>query len=289
MKMKTLLKSIILCVIYNTAIGLEPGKEINEESYQKIYKNIAIRFSGPDYKVIIDAITTEFNDHPNTFSEAVRPLKITPDKTLWTITKDQLPLTLDDCYDFHLGSDCEKDTEYCYKNCLMRSSPEVIAYDAKNKKVYLNYPTPDIGTGGGPAILFVADINKREIKRLKLTNWGQLGSISPSTRYLVINGESIISIYDTQTDSWSKMNESENDYSGKRYIVHNLTLKKWLNDNQFVYIDQAHYFTRPVEPTPFINAKEVTYDIPGKTMLSEKKITENEYNEFIKKMNEKLP
>ncbi len=285
------IKKILMCLFVfgyiNIAMGLQVGEKINENSYAKIYDDIAISISSyrvPGYRVIIDAISKKFNRHPQNFSEALRPLSITVEKNLWSFTSDQLPLTENDCFGYHLIV-CEKDIEgYCYKNCLVKDRPTVIAYDKKNKKIYLNYGTYDIGTGGGPAILFVADINKREIKRLKRTTWGQSAAISPSTRYLVLHDESYISIYDTQKDSWFDMNKSENDYSGERQIIHDLILKKWLNDNQFVYIDKTYYFTRRPDPTSFISAKEVTYDIPGKTMLSEKKITENEYNEFIKKM-----
>ncbi len=284
--MKITLIALLFFIYTTTAMGLEAGVEIQGDSHTTIYKNTAVRITGGKYtkpEVIIEAISTQSKKNPVDFSEVIKPFHKIVDKTLWTITTDQLPFTIQDCYDLGLIV-CEEDTKFCYKNCLVRSEPQIVAYDEKNKKIYLSYGTYDIGTGGGPAMLFVADINKREIKFLKLIDWEVSGSLSPSMRYLVLDGASVVRIYDTKNKTWFDMNESENDYTGKnfRYIFHGLNLKKWISDTQFIYLDEAYYFSGMAFPKPFISAKEVVYDISAKNRIREKNISQKEYNEFIK-------
>ena len=271
--------------------AFEIGDEIgdNRQNTRVYDDHIAIDISGEPnpasyYSVKIYAVSIKPRKNPQSLMEIVQPNLPSIDKLLWTITADQLPLTKDSC--IHLGLDtCDEKSTPCYDPCFSSLSPGIIAFDDKNKKLYLNYPATDIGTGGGSSLLFVADINKRDVHFLKTIAWPQNGSISPSGRYLVTHGISYISVYDTTTKSWFNMNKSENYYplDGKK-IIHDLDLKKWLTDTQFIYVDSTKYYLSNAEPMTFMSAKEVIYDIATKSKLSEKKITREEYEKFAKTM-----
>ena len=85
-------------------------------------------------------------------------------------------------------------------------------------------------------------------------------------------------IGDMKKNTWFDSNQSEN--IREKNIIHQLTLKKWISDTQFTYVDVTRYFTSPIDPHPFISAKEVTYDIASRARFHEKAVTEDE----VKKM-----
>ena len=272
------IKIIIYGLIGYTSFALAYGSE--EEIYDshqntKIFNNIAIKVKttgskkiAEKYQIIISIVSTTINNHPKNFSEILRPVVQTIDKTLWTITSDQLPLTKEDCMKLDLDFQ-NKDSAYGYKYCLLNTDPEIIAFDDKNKKLYLSYGTTEIGTGGGPSLLFAADVNQRKIKFLNMVWDSDHGSLSPSGQYLVIYGSSRISVGDMETNKWINVNTPERIHSDGKKIVHRLSLKSWISDTRFTYIDAARYR----ETKSLINTKEITYDIAARTNIDKKIIT----------------
>lgn len=263
-------------------LSIANAYEIGETvSAGSTYGDIAISLSR-DNEINIYAVSTKIYDHPKNMSEIFTVNIKTITKKLWTITPDQLSITDNICYNANVST-CNP-SNYCHNHCLLNTPPDIIAFDEKNKKIYINYASYEVGTGGGPSLLFVADINKHEIKFLRGINVDEKGSVSPSGRYFVVHYSSVLSIYDTEKNAWFKMNKSQNEYTTKeRNVRHSLKIVKWLSDTRFIYIDHARYFTRGSEPMPFINATEITYDIATKTKLNDKVITEKEYDELMKK------
>lgn len=203
-------------------------------------------------------------------------------KPIWTITADQLPIDEHVCMKLNLIT-CDEDSIYCYKSCLTKGLyPKILAFDNNTNKVYFIIGTHDIGSAGGPAFLFVGDVNKKKVKLLHLETYGENGSLSPSGKYLIIDGESVIKLYDTQNNTRYEINKSENFYDKDKKIRYSLRVKKWVNDTQFSYIKAAYNFTNPTDERPFIQAKEVAYDISSKKTLSEHNITKKEVDSFGK-------
>lgn len=201
-------------------------------------------------------------------------------KSIWKITADQLPINEHVCVKLNLIT-CDDDSAYCYKSCLTQGLyPKVLAYDNNTNKVYFIIGTHDIGSAGGPAFLFVGDVNKKEVKLLHLETYGENGSLSPSGKYLVIDGESIIKLYDTQNNTRYEINKSENFYDKDKKIRYSLRLKKWIDDTQFSFIKAAYDSSNPTDGKPFIQAKEVIYDIGSKKILHEHTITKNEMDTY---------
>jgi hypothetical protein len=126
-------------------------------------------------------------------------------------------------------------------------------------------------------------VNKKEVTLLHLETYGESGSLSPSGRYLAIDGESIIKLYDTQNNTRYEINKSENFYGKDKKIRYSLRVKKWINNTQFSYI-QAGYDIRPGEDQQFVRAKELTYDITSKKILNEHNITKQEVEVFEKSL-----
>ncbi len=148
--------------------------------------------------------------------------------------------------------------------------------------------TRAMGTGGGPAFLFVGDVNKKDVKLLHKESYQEQGSLSPSGRYFLMHVYNIIKMYDTQNIYQRvELNTSENIYNEKEDIRHKLTIKKWLNDTQFTYVDIARHFVRPIPENgeAFYSAKEVLYDLANRKILSEHKITKDEADAYEKLYN----
>lgn len=236
----------------------------------------------PGYNILINKLRSiprtnkSFLDSFNTSSD-VKEI----DKLVWRINTATLPITIHDCYKANEDI-CDEESTSCYNHCLTGLEPEIIAFDEKANKVYFLMGTISIGSGGGPALLFMADINKREIKLLHEEWYQEFGSLSPSGRYLVINGNSILKLYDTQNYNRSELNKTENSYAENNNIRHALYVKKWLNDAQFLYVDIARYFVRPIPENgePFYSAKEVTYDIASRKILSQREITKEQADAY---------
>lgn len=236
------------------------------------------------YSISINKVLT--NTHSNKSILNLPPASTSTQEigdAIWSFTTGQLPVTEKDCLKAETPM-CDKNEEsiYCYNHCLVSAYPDVVAFDEKASKVYFLVGTPAIGTGGGPAFLFVADINKKEIKLLSAESDQDKASLSPSGKYLVINGDSILKVHDTHNNIRFKINKSENSYTKGKSIVHELYVKKWLSDTQFIYVDKARYFTHRMDPEKFISAKEVTYDIASKKILSERAMTKDEYDAYQK-------
>lgn len=243
------------------------------------------------YKILINQLETRPNPNNNILYTSSRSSTIQKvGDPIWSFTTRQLPISDDNCLETYSGACTRGEDKYCYHYCLM-GNPDIVAFDEKANKLYLMHGTTAIGTGGGPAFLFVADINKKEIRLLHVEGYQEQGSLSPSGRYLVIHGNSsVLKLYDTQNYNRSELNKSENTYDEGKSIRHSLRVKKWLSDMQFTYIDIARYFVRPYpsEGEPFFSAKEVSYDIASKQILKERHMTEKEATDFEKSLQKSI-
>ncbi len=261
-------------------------------AYTKIFKHNEVTIeesagSKHGYKISIYQLPKKSSTNEN-FLDSAYLSSITQDnnKPIWGFTTTQLPITDDDCYEAH-EYPCDDEYTSCYNHCLTGLQPEVIEFDERSKKLYFLVGTISIGTGGGPALLFMADVNKKEIKLVHAEWHHDLGSLSPSGRYLVIHGNSTLISYDTRNFNRSELNKNENSYDENNNIRHGLYVKKWLNDKQFIYLDIARYFVRPIPEggEPFYSAKEVLYDLANRKILSEHKITKDEADAYEKLYN----
>jgi hypothetical protein len=224
------------------------------------------------YQILISKVDDTSNNSNKDFLSSLSSRRELG-KPIWIITGDQLPINEHVCMKLNLII-CDDDSIYCYKSCLTQGLyPKILAFDNNTNKVYFMVGTHDIGSGGGPAFLFVGDVNKQKVTLLHLEGYGESGSLSPSGKYLVIDGGSVIKLYDTQNNTRYEINTSENFYDKDRKIRHYLRVKKWMSDTQFSYINTAHSYTSPADEQPFLRAKEVIYDITNKKTLSEHNVT----------------
>lgn len=244
--------------------------------------NIECIKNQPGYNILINklrsksSIDKSFLDSLNT-SPDMKDI----DKQLWRINTATLPITDHDCYKANEDI-CDEESTSCYNHCLTGLQPEIIAFDEKANKLYFLIGTISIGTGGGPALLFMADINTKKLKLLHDEWYQEKGSLSPSGRYLVISGNSIMKLYDTKNYHRFELNKTENNYDQNNNIRHGLYVKKWLNDTQFMYVDIARYFVRPIPESgePFFSAKEVVYDVVSRKVLSQREITKEQADTY---------
>ncbi len=256
-------------------------------SYEKIFNNYSVAITGDDsaygYKLsVAPIILSSAKSIPN--KQLGTPKNI--GKSIWGISTRDLPVTEGDC-DVANVMTCDEESRYCYNHCLVSSPPDVLAFDQKANKIYFLVGTPAIGTGGGPAFLFVGNLNKKEVRLLHAEEDQEKGSLSPSGRYFLMHGYSVIKMYDTQQNYVrTELNKSENIYNENQDIRHKLTIKKWLNDTQFMYVDIARHFVRPIPEggEPFYSAKDVTYDIESKKIVSERNITKADADTYEKQL-----
>lgn len=256
-------------------------------SYEKTYKNFSIQVAedGSPYGYNLSVIPPISFSAENIFNQLNNVKRI--DTPIWSISTRKLPIKEDDCDAANIMT-CNEESRFCYNHCLVSSPPDVLAVDEKDNKIYFLVGTCEIGTGGGTAFLFVTDINKNKVKLLYPELDQEKGSLSPSGRYFLMHGYNIIKMYDTQNNYQRvELNTSENIYNEQQDIRHKLTIKKWLNDTQFVYIDIARHFVRPIPENgePFYSAKEVLYDLANRKILSEHKITKDEADAYEKLYN----
>lgn len=247
-------------------------------SYEKMYKNssITVAEDGSAYGYNLSLIPVRSFTTKNILDQLNNVKKI--DEPIWSISTRKLPITENDCDAANIMT-CNEESRFCYKHCLVSSPPDVLAFDEKANKIYFLVGTTEIGTGGGTAFLFVSDINKNKIKLLHPEEDQEKGSLSPSGRYFLMHGYSIIKMYDTQeSNKRIELNKSENIYNEEQDIRHKLIIKKWLTDTQFIYVDIARHFVRPIPKSgePFYSAKDVTYDIVSRKILSQREITKEQ-------------
>ena len=288
MKTKLLtLACLLMCA--NGVMAHEIGNEIyDKQEGARVFGKIGIitREGRRRDEVEIYTVSKKTNPNPQNFFEVLSPIQ-TIDKKLWTITLAQLPITDDDCWNL-AGQICDANEKNCYQHCIQYPDPKLVAFDEKNQKVYLKYPTATIGvTGEGPALLFSGDINTKTLKLIGRGAWLEDGSLSPSGRYLILYGSSAISVYVTQTNSWFDTNKPKNIYSSYPEVRHYLQLKQWDSDTQFTYLDVSRHFTCDACDKPFLDAKEIKYDVVAKAKVYEKSINEKEYEKMIKNIQNK--
>lgn len=186
-----------------------------------IYTHIAIESSN---KIIIS--NSKFNSkliNSNSFK--------TPEigSPIWTITTNDLHVPEEAC----LAIDATLD----YQNNCISSAPEFVAYDENKNLLYLDATSDVSGTGGTPQFLFVADINKREIKYLKTFVGPYTAYLSPDGKHLALEtGWSEINICNTQTGDSSEI-RADNKYTSGHEQRHGLKFIKWLSNNELKYAD----------------------------------------------------
>lgn len=241
----------------------------------KFFKNIAIsnvqHQNGKfiENNLIIRSYNMKYNPDIKSQPEYGTPI--------WTITPQQLPVTEDTCLleDAPLCAE-DKDNYWrgeCVHSCIYGGA-NVLAYDKNTNLLYLSADSTALGTGGGPFFLFVADINKKEIKFLK-TEYGPFeGDLSPNGKLLVMYGWNSISIYNTLTGKELVISE-ENDWDYPHQRLHYLGHIHWLSDTQFSYQDGVRH--SKFQPS-FDEMKENVYDIPSQKMIRTRTMAKTEYD-----------
>ena len=190
-------------------------------------------------------------------------------EVIWTITPDTLPVTSDTCIKAGID-DCDYDPNNhsafsgCYHSCVL-FGPEYLTYDEKSKKLYFLADTTEVGQATGPFLGFVADIDKQDIKYLKVFNGFSKGEVSPTGKYLLLKGNSFITVYNTESGDESQVVSQQLHYM---YKVH------WLNDTQFSYQDGARHSKFQ---TSFDGVEENIYDIPSRKILRKRTLSRSEY------------
>ncbi len=290
--MKKKLKILVLGLIGFISVGMaEDDTDKNNDKIIKtqFYKNIAISKAqyGSGHKISINNIINKPTSNDKSFINSSLPVREVG-LPIWSITTEQLPVTKNDCLMEDAGECTKKKLALyngaCYNPCILYG-PEFLAFDENTNKIYFFTKTTMLGNAGGPVFFFVGDINKKEIKYLGI-QWyhteGFKGSLSPSGRYLALYGPSLITVYDTKTNTNSVTNHSENVYGRGKGMRHYLDVSRWLSDTQFSYLDGG-YEHIPGESERFSNAKEVIYDISKQTSLRERPISEKEYESTLQK------
>ena len=149
---------------------------------------------------------------------------------LWTITPQQLPMNDEICLMADASLCKEQDERYkdgeCIHSCISGGA-EVLAYDKKASKLYLFASSTAIGTGGGAYFLYVADLNKKEIKFLKTENGPFTGDLSPSGTTLLMYGWNSIAIYNILTGKEFVIFE-ENNWDRGHEKLHYMGFIHWL-------------------------------------------------------------
>jgi hypothetical protein len=200
-------------------------------------------------------------------------------KIIWEISTN-LPLTETQC-DVAYADPCDKGLNElykgsCFKPCISYG-PEFLDFDEKNGKLYFTAASASIGTGGGPYFIFVADINKKEIKFLKSEHGPLKGTLSPLGTYLLLKGMNSITVYNTITGKESIISETNN-WNKDHERLHYISDIIWLNDTTFSYKDGVRHSKFQ---TSFDEMKKNIYDINSKSVVQSKILSKHEFNSAL--------
>ena len=124
------------------------------------------------YKILISTIKIVDNPEKNIFFKIANPTIQQVGDPIWLITSDQIPVTENNCIDNDIDTCIEGDNT-CYKYCLTDMEPIIYALDENSKVLKFQMGTISIGTIGGPAFMFAADINTKQIKYDSLGNYDE--------------------------------------------------------------------------------------------------------------------
>ncbi len=195
---------------------------------------------------------------------------LSPEKPIWIIRTKQLPLTEAHCNKEEVDV-CSETAEYCFKPCLSRDV-QFLAYDENKNLLYLQAAGADVGTGGGTYFLFIADINKKEIKYFDAWGGPSIATFSPSGKYLLLVCMNQIKIYNLTNNKSFVIIKNSTPKNLNDSELHYLGGVKWLNDDQFTYKDSVFRdkFTHTTEAAVEIN--RYTVDIPSQKTLNQQVI-----------------
>lgn len=249
----------------------------------KFYKHVAIskvlhrNNKLIENNLVIRPYHIKYDPSKSPMSKGSSPIEPEYEAPIWTITPQQLPMNNDICLwaDATLCSE-DKDDFWrgeCIHSCISGGA-NILAFDENSNKLYLTAESTALGTGGGPFFLFVADVNKKEIKFLK-TEYGPFeGDLSPDGKFLVLYGRNYIVIYDTLSNMKYEIVEKNNWDTGHERLHYTYDIH-WLSDSQFSYrIGVRHSKFQP----SFDEMKENIYDIPSRKIIRTRTLGKQEYD-----------
>src|SRR6185295_13684396 len=118
----------------------------------------------------------------------------------WRIRPEDLPVTEDLCDDHTFDLCLEEEQEECFKPCF-QYGPQLITYAENVNKIYFLINTIEVGaTGIGSRLLFIGDLNKKNIKYLAITNGFLETSYSPDKKYIAFFSDNILTIVNVLND-----------------------------------------------------------------------------------------
>jgi len=180
-------------------------------------------------------------------------------KPLWMITGSQLPATEDTCTEADIDS-CESNPSdpfnVCYNSCV-KNGPEFLFYDKNKGDLYIATATDNVGQGGGPMLIYVANVPTKSIRFLRTIGGPIDATLSPSGKFLTFYGGDTITIYNLETKK-DILIKTENVWTKGKEKLHILSVLNWINDHQFVYRDNIYHDKFQNE---WDFSTEYTYDI----------------------------
>lgn len=264
MKKLLLIHFLILNLFCTASFAAATIKDEIDET--KTFGNVAIstiisrgengEFAG--YKLIVRPITYN-KDHIKLFMRGSKKPAHELGLPLWTITGSQLPATEDTCIAANIDS-CESNPadpfNVCYHSCI-KNGPEFLFYDKRKGDIYITTATDNVGQGGGPMLVYVANIQTKNIRFLRTIGGPINATLSPSGKFLVFYGGDMITIYNLETKE-DILIKTENIWTKGKEKLHILSVLRWVNDNQLVYRDNVYHDKFQNE---WDKSTEYTYDI----------------------------
>jgi len=183
----------------------------------------------------------------------------------WRIRPQDLPVTEDLC-DENTFDLCDKNGINCYKPCL-QYGPELIIHAKNVNKIYFFSATTEMGaTGIGARLLFVGNLDKKQIKYLAIIDADVEAKPSPDGNYIVFYKSSNLNIVNTLNDD-IKFIKSNNIYTKQHEEIHDLDTINWISNTCFTYLDKVYGFNKdPIKIT------ENTYDAKENKIINSKRI-----------------
>ena len=221
----------------------------NTPTMRYYFHNIAItstasvglneKFAG--YKLIVQPVTYN-KDHMRPFRYGSNNHISELGSPIWIIAGSQLPATENTCIEADID-ECESNPSdpfnVCYHSCV-ENGPEFLFYDKNKGDLYITTATDNVGQGGGPMLVFVANIPTKNIRFLRTIGGPIDATLSPSGKFLVFYGGDTITIYNLETKQ-DMLIKKENNWTKGKVKLHILSVINWINDNQFVYRDNIYH------------------------------------------------
>jgi|GEM_PF-3856087 len=278
----------LFCIFISLVINTAYASDNDNENKDRV---LASHYFGDI--AIIDVDTNNYDSEPSKFAQKIIIRKIVPStnensnlalkilqrqptlgEVIWTITPQDLPVSDDACSDAD-SSTCEDTPSItCYSRCV-HFGPEFLAYDSKRRKLYFLADTMEVGQHAGSFLGFVADIDKKEITYLKVFSGFAEGDLSPSGKYLILNGQNFITIYNTEngTEANIVVDYSTGNYPNEK--IYYLGEIKWLSDTQFSYTKGTRH---DKFQDSFDEKSEYIYDIPSQKIINSRVLSKDEFD-----------